>query len=314
MATGAREHRTKKFLLGKNSQVVTQSELERMLSSSSVANELKEVVMIQCAGSRGEELPYCSKICCGNAVKNALKIKEINPETNVYVLYRDMRTYGFTEDYYREAREKGIIFIRYEKDKEPEVIEESGQIAVKFTDPLLDEILVFKPDILALSVGTAANDVEDLAKILKIPVTQEGFFLEAHVKLRPVEFSVEGIYLCGLAHFPKPIEECIAQAKAAAAKAAIPLTRGFVSVEPIVSSVIAERCIGCGVCESLCPYTAIRLIKVGKKKKAQTISASCKGCGICAAHCPKMAISMGRFRDEEICAQIDAFLGVESEK
>lgn len=308
VATGALEHRTQKFLYGKSKQVVTQSELERMLSSPADASELKDVVMIQCAGSRDEELPYCSKICCGQAVKNALRIKELNPASNVYILYRDIRTYGFMEDYYREAREKGVVFIHYEKEREPQVIEEGGQLKVKVVDPLLEETLVVKPNLVALSVGMIAGEVEQLSKILKIPLTEERFFLEAHVKLRPVEFSVEGVYLCGLAHFPKPIEECVAQAKAAAAKAAILLTKGFVVVEPVVSSVNPELCIGCGICESLCPYKAIRLIKVDKKRKAETISASCKGCGICAAHCPKMAISMGRFRDEEICAQIRAFL------
>lgn len=312
VATGAREHQTQKFLYGKSKQVVTQSELEKMLSSPAGADELKDVVMIQCAGSRGEELPYCSKICCGQAVKNALKIKELNPHCGVYILYRDIRTYGFMEDYYREAREKGVVFIPYEKEREPQVIEEEGQVKVKVLDPLLKETLVIKPNLVALSVGMVASEVEQLSKILKIPLTEERFFLEAHVKLRPVEFSVEGVYLCGLAHFPKPIEECVAQAKAAAAKAAIPLAKGFVTVEPVVSKVMTELCIGCGICESLCPYKAIRLIKVDKKKKAETISASCKGCGICAAHCPKMAISMGRFRDDEICAQIKAFLEMRS--
>lgn len=309
VATGAQEHQTQKFLYGKAKQVITQSELERMLSSLADASELKDVVMIQCAGSRGEELPYCSKICCGQAVKNALKIKELNPSANVYILYRDMRTFSFMEDYYREAREKGVIFMHYEKDREPEVTEEGGKVRVKVIDVLLGEVLVLEPSLLVLSVGMVPNDVEAVAKILKVPLTEDGFFLEAHVKLRPVEFSVEGIYICGLAHSPKPIEECIAQAKAATAKAAIPLAKGFVAVEPIVSSVKPEFCVGCGICESLCPYKAIRLIKVDKKKKAETISASCKGCGICAAHCPKLAISMGRFRDEEICAQIRAFLG-----
>ncbi len=313
VATGAREHQTQKFLSGKAKQVITHSEFERMLSSLEDTTELKDVVMIQCAGSRGEELPYCSKICCGQAVKNALKIKELNPSTNVYILYRDMRTFSFMEDNYREAREKGVIFLHYEKDREPEVTEAGGKVSVKVIDPLLEETILLEPSLLVLSVGMVPNDVEALAKMLKVPLTEEGFFLEAHVKLRPVEFSVEGIYVCGLAHSPKPVEECIAQAKATAAKAAIPLAKGFVAVEPVVSSVKPELCIGCGICESLCPYKAIRLIKVNKKKKAETISASCKGCGICAVHCPKMAISMGRFRDEEICAQIRAFLGVEGE-
>ena len=155
-------------------------------------------------------------------------------------------------------------------------------------------------------MGVVPSSSKDLAKILKTPLTQDGFFLEAHPKLRPVEFSVDGIYLCGLAHSPKPIPESIAQAKAAAGKACIPLAKGSVAVEPIVSSIDHEACIGCGICEKLCPYAAIRIVKAGKKRKAETISASCKGCGICAAHCPAMAIYMGRFSTEQIMAQIRA--------
>jgi heterodisulfide reductase subunit A len=178
---------------------------------------------------------------------------------------------------------------------------------VSAEDKLLGARLNFEPDLLALSVGVVPSKVEELAKLLKVPLTAEGFFLEAHVKLRPVEFSVEGVYLCGLAHSPKPLDESIAQAQAAAAKAAIPLARGFVAVEPVVSRVEAAACIGCGVCESLCPYKAIRLSKTEKGKRAETIAASCKGCGVCASHCPVHAITMGRFSDAEIMAQIEAF-------
>jgi heterodisulfide reductase subunit A len=157
-----------------------------------------------------------------------------------------------------------------------------------------------------LSVGVVSGEVEDLARTLKVPRTDDGFFLEAHPKLRPVEFSVDGIYPCGMAHSPKPVSESVAQAKAAACKACIPLTKGFVAVSPIVSSVNQESCIGCGICETLCPYAAIRILKAGKKKKAETIAASCKGCGICASHCPTLAISMGGFSNEQIMAQIRA--------
>lgn len=307
VATGGRPYQPTQYLYEKSNQVVTQLQLEKLLSSPSDVHKIQDIVMIQCVGSRGEDLAYCSKICCGQAVKNALKILELNPNTNIYILYRDMRTYGFAEDYYREAREKGVIFIHYEKDMPPSVTEENGKIKVEFLDPLLDERVAIKPDILALSVGIVPHDVDKLAKNLKVPLTSDKFFLEAHAKLRPVEFSVSGIYLCGLAHSPKPIDESIAQAKAAASKAGACLAKGFVAVEPIVSVVNPESCIGCGICESLCPYKAIRTIKVGKKKKAETISASCKGCGICASHCPTFAISMGGFTNEQIIAQIRAF-------
>lgn len=306
VATGGRPYEPEQYLYGKSRQVVTQSELEEGLSRIEEAKRINDIVMIQCVGSRGEDLSYCSKLCCGQAVKNALKILEINPSANITVLYRDMRTYGFTEDYYQLAREKGVMFVHFEKDHPPEVTEKEGRIQVEFLDKLLGEKVVLEPDLLVLSVGIVPNQVEELSKILKIPLTSDGFFLEAHPKLRPVEFSVEGVYLCGLAHGPKPISESVAQARAAAGKACIPLAQGYVTVEPIVSSVDTDTCIGCGICESLCPYSAIRMIKVGKRKKAETISASCKGCGICASRCPSFSISMGGFTNEQIIAQIRA--------
>ncbi|TSA08940.1 MAG: CoB--CoM heterodisulfide reductase iron-sulfur subunit A family protein [Deltaproteobacteria bacterium] len=307
LATGGREHHVEKYGYGQSSQVVTQLELEEILSDVQRARGINEVVMIQCAGSRGDDLSYCSKICCGGAVKNALRLKDLNPNARIYVLYRDVRTYGFMEDYYRQAREKGVIFVNYEKENPPVVSADGERVAVEFTDLLLNEKISLQPDLVVLSVGVVPNDVEALAKTLKVPLTQDNFFLEAHVKLRPVEMAVSGVYVCGLAHSPKPIDEAISQAKAAAGKACIPLAKGFVTVEPIVSEVNKERCIGCGICESLCPYKAIRLVKADGKKKAETIAASCKGCGICASHCPTMAISMGGFTTEEIMAQIRAF-------
>lgn len=307
LATGGKEHQVSKYLYGQSKQVLTQLELEKILSSPEEAAKIRDVVMIQCAGSRGDDLSYCSKLCCGQAVKNALRLKELNPAASIYVLYRDVRTYGFMEDYYREAREKGVVFINYEKENPPVVMPNDDKITVEFMDVLLGEKVKLEPDLVALSVGIVPNEVEELAKLLKIPLTQENFFLEAHVKLRPVEMAVAGVYVCGLAHSPKPVDESISQAKAAAAKACIPLAQGLVAVEPIVSSVDKEKCIGCGICESLCPYKAIQVIKVDKKKKAETIAASCKGCGICASHCPTMAISMGGFTNEEIFAQIRAF-------
>lgn len=307
VATGGHEHRIDKYCYGKSKNIVTQLELENMLSESEKVSKINNIIMIQCAGSRGDDLNYCSKICCGHAVKNALKLKELNPKANIYVLYRDIRTYGFMEDYYKEAREKGVIFITYEQEFPPIVELNGDKITVEFNDDLLGEKVKLESDILALSVGIVPNDVGNLAKMLKVPLTQDKFFLEAHAKLRPVEMAVSGIYLCGLAHAPKTIEESISQANAAAGKACMPLAKGFVAVEPIVSNIDKENCIGCGICESLCPYKAIRFVKVGKKKKAETITASCKGCGICASHCPTMAISMGGFTNEEIMAQINAF-------
>ncbi len=307
LATGGHEHRPDGYLLGRNKKVLTQQELEKRLAGKARNRAPDSVVMIQCAGSRGDDLNYCSKVCCNHAVKNALRIKEINPDSQVIVLYRDMRTYGYAEDAYREARLKGVIFIPYELERKPEVYEAGRRLHVKFFDSLLQEEVDMTPDLVALSVGIVPEGTEELSKLLKAPLTDDKFFLEAHVKLRPVELPVDGVYVCGLAHAPKPVDETIAQAQAAAAKAAIPLVKGSVSVDPIVSSVDEDKCIGCGICVSLCPFAAIEMIKVGKKRKARTISASCKACGICASHCPTFAISMGGFTNEQIISQIEAF-------
>lgn len=307
IATGGMPYEPRQYLYGKSKQVVTQLELEEMIAGSKGLKNVHDIVMIQCVGSRGEDLSYCSKVCCIQAIKNALKILEYNPAANITILYRDMRTYGFNEDYYQSAREKGVNFIRFNKDYPPEVIEKDGFVNVDIFDKRLGAKLSIKPDLIVLSVGITPAPAQDLARILKLPVTRDGFFLEAHPKLRPVEFSVEGIYLCGAAHSPKPVSESIAQAKAAAGKACVPLVRGFVSAEPIVSSIDMDACIGCGICESLCPYAAISMIKVGKRKKAETIPASCKGCGICASHCPTFAISMAGFTNEQILSQIHTF-------
>ncbi len=313
LATGGREHRPDRYLLDKNSKVMTQMELEKRLAGRAKNRAPDSVVMIQCAGSRGDDLGYCSKVCCNHAVKNALKIKEINPDSQVIVLYRDMRTYGYAEDAYREARLKGVIFIPYDMDNKPEVYAKGRSLHIKFFDAIMQEEMDLTPDLVALSVGIVPEGTEELSKLLKAPLTDDKFFLEAHVKLRPVELPVDGVYVCGLAHGPKPLDETIAQAQAAAAKAAVPMFKGFVSVAPIVSNVNQEQCIGCSLCVNLCPFKAIEMIKVGKKRKAQTIAASCKACGICASHCPSFAISMGGFTNEQINSQISAF-GEVSEK
>ncbi len=240
-------------------------------------------------------------------MKNILKIKEINPDSQIIILYRDIRTYGFAEDAYLEARKKGVIFIPYEVDRRPVVTSKGTKVQVDFFDSIMQEDVSMTPDLVTLSVGIVPDGTGELSKMLKLPVTANGFFLEAHVKLRPVEAAVDGIYVCGLAHAPKPVEETIVQAQAAAAKAAMPLVKGCVTVDPIVSSVEQDNCIGCGICVSLCPYGAIQMEKVGKKRKAKTLSASCKACGICASHCPTFAISMGGFTNEQLTSQIEAF-------
>ncbi|HIP83057.1 MAG TPA: 4Fe-4S dicluster domain-containing protein, partial [Desulfocapsa sulfexigens] len=307
VATGGHEHRPDLYQLGKSKKVVTQQELEAKLAGRAKSRAPNSIVMIQCAGSRGEDLNYCSKVCCNHAMKNILKIKEINPDSQIIVLYRDIRTYGFAEDAYLEARKKGVIFIPYEVDRKPVVTSKGTKVQVDFFDSIMQEDVSISPDLVTLSVGIVPDGTEELSKMLKLPVNANGFFLEAHVKLRPVEAAVDGVYICGLGHAPKPVEETIVQAQAAAAKAAMPLVKGFVTVDPIVSSVVQDDCIGCGICVSMCPYGAIIMEKVGKKRKAKTVSASCKACGICASRCPTFAISMGGFTNEQLISQIEAF-------
>jgi len=307
VATGAEEYQPEEYLHGKHPAVITQKKLGEKLAMGKYAlDEIENVVMIQCVGSRTKERPYCSKICCNAAIKNALKIKEINPASNIYILYKDIRTYGFNEDYYAQARAEGIIFIRYDDDNKPQVSEEGGGIRVAVFDELIGEKIVISASTLALSAAVIPGNNEEISRLLKVPLNSDGFFQEAHVKLRPVDFATDGIFICGLAHSPKPIDESISQAQAAAARAAIPLARGYVLVEPIVSSVDPEKCFGCGICEYLCPYGSIKLEATPSGDKARTISASCKGCGICASKCPRQAISMGRFTGEQIISQIDA--------
>jgi heterodisulfide reductase subunit A len=313
LATGAHSIEPDEYLYGKSDLVFRWHELEEAIGDKpEMAREAKAAVFIQCVGSREPERPYCSKICCTHSVQSALKLKEINPEMDVYVLYRDLRTYGPREDLYKEAREKGVIFIRYRLDDKPvveEVADEDGnkKMRVTVTDHILNRPLSITANFINLATAIYPKDHEELANFFKVPLNEDKFFLEAHMKLRPVDFATDGVFVCGLAHYPKPIEESIAQAQAAAARAANVLAQEFVEVEPIVSEVDQELCIGCGLCEAACAFGAIRLIKVeGKGYRAENIPASCKACGVCAASCPQKAIDMLHFRDKQIVAAIEA--------
>jgi heterodisulfide reductase subunit A len=313
LATGAHSIEPDEYLYGKSDLVFSWHELEEAIGDKpEMAREAKAAVFIQCVGSREPERPYCSKICCTHSVQSALKLKEINPEMDVYVLYRDLRTYGPREDLYKEAREKGVIFIRYRLDDKPvveEVADEDGnkKMRVTVTDHILNRPLSITANFINLATAIYPKDHEELANFFKVPLNEDKFFLEAHMKLRPVDFATDGVFVCGLAHYPKPIEESIAQAQAAAARAANVLAQEFVEVEPIVSEVDQELCIGCGLCEAACAFGAIRLIKVeGKGYRAENIPASCKACGVCAASCPQKAIDMLHFRDKQIVAAIEA--------
>jgi len=307
VATGATEYKPTEYLYGRDPRVCTQHELEEKLAEGNF--KAKNVVMIQCVGARNEERPNCARICCGQAVKNALKIKQLDPTADVYVLYKDMRTFGFKEDCYRDASMKGVLFVNYEDKKKPKVTNDGGKLHVSFWEPVLKQEVEVEPDMVVLSVATIPNvDNKRIAEMLKVPLTKDGFFLEAHMKLRPVDFATEGVFLCGMAHSPKYIEESIAQACAAAARATTILSKKTIEMEGIVANVSEDLCSGCRICEYLCPYGAVEMKEKDGKPMAHVIEALCKGCGACGAACPTKAITMGHFTTEEMLAQVKACL------
>jgi heterodisulfide reductase subunit A len=302
VATGADRAETTKFLGGASANVITQVELEKRLHEGRLPAGLKTVVMIQCAGSRDTEHPYCSRICCSMAIKNALALKTKSPETDVFVLYRDIRTYGFREIYYKQAREAGVVFLRYVPEKEP-VVSEAGGLKVSVTSPDFPEPIEIEADQVVLSTGIATDRPNNkrVSDMLKVPLNADGFYVEAHMKLRPVDFATEGIFLCGLAHSPKFIDESIAQARAAAARAATVLSKTQLDVSPQVSYVDQSKCISCMTCVHVCPYSAPFCNTDGK---GQIEAAKCMGCGICASECPARAIQLSHFETNQFRAML----------
>jgi heterodisulfide reductase subunit A len=307
LCTGAEEYKPKEYLYGKTDKVLTQLELEKRLGRGELEVEnLKQVVMIQCVGSRNEERPYCSRICCQIALKNALKLKEVNPNVKVLVLYRDMRTYGLLEPYYRKAREKGVIFERYEAERPPEVWEEEDGLRVRFWDEVIKRFVVLRADLVVLSCAIVPRENEELATMFKVPRTLEGFYQEAHLKLRPVDTATEGVYISGLAHWPKLIEETIAQSLAAVSRASRVLSRDHIEVGGIVAKVKGELCAACLLCVRACPYG---IPYINEDGVSVIDPAKCRGCGNCVAVCPQKAIELQGVSDEEIFAKIEALGG-----
>ena len=304
VATGGEEMKPREYLYGDDPRVVTQLDLEGMLyGAGAEAPTFKEVVMIQCVGSRNEERPYCSRVCCSEAVKNALFIKEKNPAARVIILYRDMRMYGLLELEYARARKAGILFVRYEEDRKPELSLEGGSLKLRLFSPVLNEDLFAHPDLVVLSAPVIPTETADLAAAMKVPRTAEGFFLEAHMKLRPVDFATDGIYLCGVAHAPKMIGECLSQAAAAVARACTVLSKDEIQVGGIVSVIDQEKCASCLSCVRVCPYNVPVINSDGV---AEIELAKCQGCGLCASECPAKAISLQHFTDDQINAKSGA--------
>jgi heterodisulfide reductase subunit A len=300
VATGGISYEPKEYLYGEDERIITQLDFEEMLAKGEA--KAKTVVMIQCVGSRTPERTYCSRVCCSEAVKNALKLKERNPDATIYILYKDMRTYGFREIFYEEAARKGIIFIRYYEDSKPNVEVKDNGLWVSVADNFLGENIDINPDLLILSTATIpSSDNEKIAKMLKIPLSKDGFFLEAHMKLRPVDFATEGIFLCGLAHSPKFLEECISQAKGAVSRAVTILSKGFFEANAVISVVDETKCRGCGECVEACEFGAPELIEGENGALHSKINeALCKGCGACAANCCNNAIITKHFKIDQI--------------
>jgi len=314
IATGAEEYKPTEYLYGKDDRVLTQLELgKRIAIGEERLNNSQNVVMIQCVGCRNEERNYCSRVCCGHSIKNALKLKELNPRMDIYVLYRDMRTYGFAEDYYREAANKNVKFIRYEPDDKPqvEIIEEGGQriLRVTVTDLVLGNKLEMDADLLVLAAAVVPLETNaEISRFFKVPLNPDGFFQEAHVKLRPVDFAAEGVFLCGMAHYPKHLSEAVNQAYGAAGRAVTILSKDFVTASGAVSEANEKDCVSCGVCISVCKCGAIEFRDTPKGKKAWVNSVLCEGDGLCTAKCPTGAIQLKHFTDEDLVAQIDAIM------
>jgi heterodisulfide reductase subunit A-like polyferredoxin len=306
VATGAKEHKPKEYLYGKDKKVMTQLELEERLYNGKPL-DLSEVVMIQCVGCRNQERGYCSRVCCTGAINNAIEIRKKYPNSKVTVLFKDLRSFGFKEKLYKEASELGVNFVRCGEGMEDPKISYDGEV-LKAYDLSLESDLELRPTALVLSSATVPHEEnEELAKMLKVPLSRDGFFLEAHMKLRPVDFATDGIFLCGLAHWPKFVDESIAQAYGAASRALTILAKDEIESEGTVAKVDEDLCSGCGVCEVVCPYNAIT---VDKEEKLSHINpALCKGCGACAAACPSGAIEQLGFETKELMAMIDAEVG-----
>ncbi len=306
VATGGRAFVPKDLYGYDGRRVITQLEMEQLLKEG-FDPDVKNVVMIQCVGSRNEERPYCSRICCQTAVKNAMLIKDQIPDARVAILYRDMQMYGVeNEEMFRDSKAKGVRYLHYDPDRPPVVEPEQ----VRVYHALLGREMTLPVDLVVLATPLVAQeDAEWTSKLLRVPIDENGFYMEGHVKLKPLDFATDGIYLCGSAHFPANIREVIAQGLGAASRASIPMSKGSVVVEPIISVLSDEdACRGCSLCVALCPYGALDIHHTEKGRKVHVIDVACKGCGICAATCYRHALTINSYTNHQIEAQTDAFL------
>ncbi len=304
IASGGIEYEPTEYAFGESERVITQRELEKRLESQA-SNPGERYVMIQCVGSREEPNNYCSRICCQDAIKNAIAIKEKTPDAQVTILYRDIRTYGLREDFYKQARDLGVLFVRFEPNNKPEVEVIGDTLHIQAFDYVLNQPIVFEADYVVLSTGLRPHPTTDkIGEIYKVTRNPDGYFLEAHVKLRPVDFPSEGIFVAGLAHAPKNLDETISQALAAAGRAGVLLSHEKLSVSGIISKHNRDLCMSCLSCLRVCPYDSPYIDEEGKISHNEV---KCMGCGICAAICPMKAFQVNNFRDDQILAMIDNY-------
>ena len=305
IASGAQELKPSEYLYGADPRVLTHLDFDQKLAQKDpLLEKAQSVAFIQCVGSREPERPYCSKVCCTHSVHSALKLKEANPDRDVYILYRDLRTFGEREDLYKEARQAGVLFIRYAVDEKPTVEKGENGLVLKVKDHILDQEIQIQVDLVTLAGAIVSAKDHELAQLFKVPLNEDGFFVEAHAKLRPVDFATDGVFLCGLAHYPKPIEESIAQAQAAVARAITLLSGLKIQISGTVAQTNPSLCSQCGVCVSVCPYSAPGWNE--RTAKAEINPATCKGCGLCVASCRSGAINLKGFDQGQIFAMIDA--------
>ena len=307
ISTGAKEFKPDEYLYGKDPRVMTHLELDKRFQDHDPSLKgIKNAVFIQCVGSRELHRPYCSRVCCTHAIESALQLKEMNPDMNVYILYRDIRTYGEREYLYRKARLEGVLFVQFSKDQKPKVSAGEDGLKIEVVDQNLGETLLLKADLLALASAILPYKDEKLAQFFKVPMNEDGFFVEAHAKLGPSEFATDGVFLCGMAHYPKPIDESVAQAQAAASRAVTLLARERVKVSGMVAYVNPLSCSSCGVCVEVCPYSAPSLVEKGPfAGKAEVNPVLCKGCGLCVASCRSGALNLRGFEEGQIMAMIN---------
>jgi len=308
VATGGSEYQPTEYQFGNDPRIVTSLGLDKkLLNDDPTLKEIQTAVFIQCVGSREPERPYCSRVCCSHSVEAALELKEKNPETNVFILNRDIRTYGEREELYKQAREAGVLFIRYTVDQKPEVAIENGKLIVKTFDDILGRPLEIETDLLTLATAILPNSDLELAQFFKVAMNEDGFFVERHAKLGPSEFATDGVFLCGLAHFPKSVDESIAQGQAAASRAVALLAQGTVRTSAEVASINPMDCSSCGICVAICPYSAPSFVEEGRfAGKSEINPVMCKGCGLCVSSCRSGAITLKGFDNEQIFSMIGA--------